>query len=957
MSCGALINGLRTGCLVQVDDAELDDGRFFHQCLGQLGAYHSDRGEFTVTLLDGTCAQFKVDNIKIPNSLGKPGQGGDSRSFDVLVGPETSRQTLASEVCTCLFDKGFCVIRLIHSALALEDASACMRQLESQGQLMRLPEEVEEGYIGISNRGKVLWLIPEEEEVEDALLIESDAGFSSLASLIQKPMEDVLGVSIAERTPALISLSLSDEEEEEYPNPPATDGELGTFLGTWRRQLLKAFHFLGPRAALVSLEARRGSSQIPELPHLVRCLDLECEAGCVVIYRTDCFELACETPTSGTLMMTASYLKAAPEFTLEDIEGPIEVLTGKVVTAGPPPPLGDGLVNIMSIGCRLPHNWDEPEFLDPGLMEGVDAVKKIPLSKFDVDVFYTSNETLEPWQMTTMHTSVVEGAELFDNKMFDISNMEAAGMDPRQRHVLEVGAKLLDGIGISKKSSNRQVTNGGCSVGTDGYEWPLVPKDDLGAMGNSSVALAITANRFSFVFNMRGPNFFIDTACSASLYAAHVGKALLLEQRWDPMDFHVAIGTQLFILPTGFIGCSQAHMLSPDGRCFTFNASANGYLRGDGTSGICMKYGNFPKERHALLRGSNCNQDGRSASMTAPSGPAQEQCIWGAFREAKMSPPESTVWDCHGTGTSLGDPIELGAVRKIQVKQKRVEPLMLGTIKTNIGHLEGGAAMSGIVKCVLEVSHAHCAPNVHFRSLNAHLEHAAFEAVYMSELGSFPYAQGHCQVSSFGFGGSNGHAIFWGQSDTKPLDIKAAFRQRVAKASPPQVWPRGNNADDWDSDYPDVDAKPGDIWRLCFYEEEPHDAPLKWIKESSASVQKDDSDDAADGDSVFYCISGNFNGWDHHDHMLDGNVPGLFFTNIAIPSDGMLEFRFLKDGDTGQLIGPAMPKCTRKSTAIIGPSSDLDTSWVVQGEPYADVRIELYMSDQRRSVLWLIEKD
>merc|ERR1712176_650252 len=177
-------------------------------------------------------------------------------------------------------------------------------------------------------------------------------------------------------------------------------------------------------------------------------------------------------------------------------------------------------------------------------------------------------------------------------------------------------------------------------------------------------------------------------------------------------------------------------------------------------------------------------------------------------REAQMKPPESTVWECHGTGTSLGDPIEVGAVRKVQIKTPREEPLMVGTIKSNIGHLEGGAAMSAQIKCIIQVSATTCCATNHFRTLNPHLEHAAFDAFFETEDALFHYNQGHSQVSSFGFGGSNGHAIFWGDSIDQAPNIMAAMERRLKQAHAPEVRPVGSNPDNWDSDYPEVDSKP-----------------------------------------------------------------------------------------------------------------------------------------------------
>ncbi|CAE7595238.1 ppsC [Symbiodinium sp. CCMP2592] len=269
-------------------------------------------------------------------------------------------------------------------------------------------------------------------------------------------------------------------------------------------------------------------------------------------------------------------------------------------------------------------------------------------------------------KMNQRHTSFVDGIELFDDKYLEISNNEAVTMDPLQRQVLEVGGALLQQMGISKKVSNKRSHHVGVSVGVDKADFPT-----LGVMTGGNNALAIIANRFSFVFNLKGPNYICDTACSASLTATHLAKQLLLDRVWDVLDFHVATGTHLCLSPGPWVGCALGHMTSPQGRCFTFDSTANGYLRGEGTSGMILRYGDY-EQASTIYRASQVGQDGRSASLTAPNGPAQEEIISRAIREAKMTPPESTCWECHGTGTSLGavmkKPSELTVQEKAQAE-------------------------------------------------------------------------------------------------------------------------------------------------------------------------------------------------------------------------------------------------------------------------------------------------
>lgn len=461
--------------------------------------------------------------------------------------------------------------------------------------------------------------------------------------------------------------------------------------------------------------------------------------------------------------------------------------------------------------------------------------------------------------------------------------------------------------------------------------------------------LAIIANRFSFVFNMKGPNFVCDTACSASLVSTHLAKLMLLERTWDKLEFHISLGSHLCLDCMPFIGCSQSHMATVKGRCFTFNNSADGYLRGEGTSGMMLKFGNHKDERDGILRATQAGQDGRSASLTAPNGPAQEEMITRAIREAQMSPTESTVWECHGTGTSLGDPIEVGAVRKTQVRVARTEPLLMASNKANIGHLEGGAGMAGMVKCVIQVKNTKCAPSNHLRSLNPHLEHTRFDAQFETESARFPHGQGHSQVSSFGFGGTNGHAIFWGCNKfDDPLTPIQLFESKIQRTLPPEVRCVGSSPDEWESDWPDARGmRKGAKWAVSFSASDAPDTSLKYV------LADDGLDDLADLDDHFYCITGNFNGWES-DRLLAGDVIGLWTAEVEMPESGVLEFHFLQDGELEQVLCPASPYCSRKTETIIGPGPDIPVNnWIIEGSPMEDVQIELFVRSGMRTLLWL----
>jgi hypothetical protein len=353
-----------------------------------------------------------------------------------------------------------------------------------------------------------------------------------------------------------------------------------------------------------------------------------------------------------------------------------------------------------------------------------------------------------------------------------------------------------------------------------------------------------------------------------------------------------------------------------------------------------MQYGSKAKERDAIWRSSSSTQDGRSASLTAPNGPAQESAINKAMREAKLQPQESTVWECHGTGTALGDPIEVGALRKTQVAKgaKRDHPLMIGSAKSNTGHLEGGAAMAGIVKCFLSVTRSRCMPTNHCHTLNPHLEATAFTSFYSVESLSFPHSAGHAQVSSFGFGGTNGHGVVWGTDLTKSGDVGAEVMKRLAGMKAPEVRVYGRSPDDWESDWVEKDAKPGDKFDLILGAE--RQTALKAVKVESAA------------DEMSYSITGDFNSWGA-EQMLEGEIAGLFTATVDVPSSGLIEFRFLEKGDKTKVLCPQSHNCSKRIVPIIGPGADMINSWLVSGTPGKQMQIELLVQKDRKSIMWL----
>lgn len=953
MSQDLVVNGLRLGSLVEVYgiDGAAAGGQALAKLNGQLGqivSYAAKEDKFFIHLVSGLAVYVDPKNVRVPKDLHKPGEYGGESSFDLLMGPMTSSETLGQEISTCLFEKGFCVLKLAQSDESIASSMKTLEGWDQSGRLTRLPEEVEEGYLGKACRGKISWLDFEDPAyLSDEFLSSSDENLTHIARVFEPYSRDTLGESVQDRTPALLSVSLTDENESEYPYPMADDKTLGDFLNTWRRSLVRAVHFLGPVSTQVILEAKGEA----DVPNLHRSASLLVAPNTILLFRPDVYEYTCEVREE-TVMMISNFLSAAPNMLLAHVEGDIGVLTAG--TEGPPPPTlaeHGGVIDVVNIVARCAGRFDDQWCYKNGLAAGTDGVVKIPLLRWDVDFYYTpSEDVLEPWQCNNKHQGWIDGCEMFDNKYFEISNAESLSMDPVQRLVLEVGGTSLAMNGLTKKKSNTKASHAGCSVGNDKLDWMTIQKD-VEISGNSPNVLAMIANRFSFVFNMKGPNFVCDTACSASLVASHLAKLMLYETKWDKLEWHLSLGAHLVLGPGPFIGCCQSHMSTIKGRCFTFNSSADGYLRGEAGAGMMLKFGNDRDTADGILRATQAGQDGRSASLTAPNGPAQEEMITRAIREAQMSPAESTVWECHGTGTSLGDPIEVGAVRKTQIKVPRVDPLLMSSNKSNMGHGEGAAGMCGMVKCVIQVKASKCLPTLHLRTLNPHLEHAKFESHFETEAQGYPYAQGHSQVSSFGFGGTNGHAIFWGldrsggqAEKNNPANL---FSKKLQKSPVPEIRMAGNTPDDWESDWPDTRGlSKGATWVVRFDKNDPPEAPLKY------TLADDGLADLEELDDHFYAITGNFNDWES-DRMVAGEVSGLWTTQAEIPDSGFLEFHVHEDGDPEKVFCPASANCSRKMEQIVGPEVEQVNNWVIRGEPGHDVSIEFFVQNGLRSILWV----
>ena len=422
-------------------------------------------------------------------------------------------------------------------------------------------------------------------------------------------------------------------------------------------------------------------------------------------------------------------------------------------------------IAIIGIGCRFPGGVNDAESFWKLLAEGRDVVTETPADRWNVDRFYDAEPGLAG-KTIAKRGGFIEGIDQFDPQFFGISPREAPYIDPQQRLLLETAWEAIESAGIVLDLENG--TDIGVFMGVSHNDYQAIQgggTDRCGISAHSPTGSAhsIAANRISYCFNLRGPSLAMDTACSSALTAVHIAVEQLRSGR---CKMAMAGGVTVMITPDGFIGFSQAGMLSPDGNCKAFDAAANGFVRGEGAGVVLLK----PLAQaqadgdpiYGVILGSSLNQDGHTNGISLPSTEAQAQLVRNACLDAGIHPTAVGFVEAHGTGTAVGDPIEATALAEaLCVDRPANDPLPIGSVKTNMGHLETAAGIVGLIKGMLVVKHGQIPPSLHFKSPNPHMDMTALKLRVPTQLEPFPKSAGPriVGVNSFGFGGANAHVI------------------------------------------------------------------------------------------------------------------------------------------------------------------------------------------------------
>ncbi len=423
-------------------------------------------------------------------------------------------------------------------------------------------------------------------------------------------------------------------------------------------------------------------------------------------------------------------------------------------------------IAVVGIGCRLPGGADTPDQFWQMLQDGESGVVEVPAERWDADTFFADDHSA-PGTIVSKEGGFLTSwrPDEFDAEFFGISPREAAAMDPQQRLLLEVTWEALENAGITASQVRGTQTSVFVGMTTHDYGLSLhgrLPAKEIDPYLPFGNAANFAAGRLSYFLGAHGPAVALDTACSSSLVTIHLACQSLRRRESDQA---LVAGVNLMLSPENSVATSRWGMLAPDGRCKTFDASADGYVRSEGCGVVVLKrLSDAVRDGDSVLavvRGSAVNQDGPSSGQTVPSGPAQQAVVRAALAAARLEPSDIDYIEAHGTGTALGDPIELGALHLVFGERSGSAPLVLGSVKTNIGHLESAAGIAGFIKTVLTVQRGYIPRHLHFTALTPNAVEGASNFTIAADGMDWP-AVGRARragVSSFGVSGTNAHVV------------------------------------------------------------------------------------------------------------------------------------------------------------------------------------------------------
>mmetsp|Transcript_16952 Transcript_16952/g.49639 ORF Transcript_16952/g.49639 Transcript_16952/m.49639 type:complete len:1003 (-) Transcript_16952:88-3096(-) len=543
---------------------------------------------------------------------------------------------------------------------------------------------------------------------------------------------------------------------------------------------------------------------------------------------------------------------------------------------------------VRGLSCNFPGSSAADTFFRT-FAPGADVISSVPFLRWDHSLFYDPSP--EGWKLArtySNHGAFMDGIELFDCKFFGLSVHESKNMDPHQRHILETGYDALMRMGMKKNTLMN--STGSVYVGHSFGDWGFVDKAmDMAGGGPTGAAGCVAANRLSFIFGIKGPSMAIDTDASSSLTAVYMtAESIQKKGRALASDFGVGIGAQLMLTPVWWPQHCAMGRLSAKGRCFTFDIGATGYVRGEGVAAVAMK----PMVREVdgkvmqqdsdqpfvgVIAGSNINTNGKSPTLGAPNGLAEQEVVTNAVRNAGIAAEDVDAVEAHGAGFLLADVIEVSSLMRAHRYTEEEGPLAITSSKTSVGNMVETSGMGSLIKALLSAQYGFMACSQHLREVNPHMDINEAPVMLLSEHLSYPRQNSLTGVMSQGFGGTNVYAIVWGMLDENKVHI-GSFPSSYEHIT---FWPGGGG-------YLRKEDRPDRDYQICG----------SWLEWSTAEPMKD-----------------------------EGN--GVYGYTVTLGDNCWEQFQIFLDGDPSKALHPGEPG---QPDAVRGPSESLAAStWLIDG--------------------------
>jgi len=747
------------GLWAPLPDTNMDGHKGF--CVG----FSEDSQEYTVQTFQGLIASVPEDYLSLWIPETAPEDGG----FDLAWTEEAvPHAVFGSVVADTLRRKAYCVIQMAIDDAVLAEAASMVQDLHD---FDRMREEAVIDYLGRDNCTKVKQMaddIPDEEPSGSLGLC--DRYLSNIGLLLAPEAAEAFGYELIGRTSGFARIPCSKAEASAL-TPPYSDEEVATGRTEGFFQWVQSRKI----SMVLMLEGNGGELVLHPKPGHGEDIKLPLSSNKMVVFRHDVLSYTFR-PEGASVALQTWLLTGLPSIELRDQGGQQKDYAENLRLTGPWQPEGEQAL-VRSLMVRMPgRSWGYFNYWNM-FSAGCDCVLEWTNTRWETELYYEEDRdrAMMTGKSYMHHGGFLDETEFtcFDNSFFGLTEDETRVIYPGQRIVMEVGYESLFRAGYTRsQAAGEMISVQVGDVGPDWHSvdgcWPhMIDGGDFTGK-RMGVNAGVTCTRLSHFLNLIGPTNSVATACSSSLVALNIAHHNMANVRDEKARIQsgrsvyeraLVIGINTLMAPFSFMGQCGMGGTTYKGRSFTFDTGADGYQRGEGCSATFVQMNSDdPKniDRLACVIGSAVNQDGRSASLTAPNGPSQAALCRDAMKMARLQPVEVTAAECHGTGTALGDPIEVGALRGVM--QDRVIPILQTSAKAHIGHLEASAGTAGIIKCMMMCAATAGTPNCHLGELNPHLDVDGYPTIFTSEITDYGYNSGYSGVSSFGFGGANSRA-------------------------------------------------------------------------------------------------------------------------------------------------------------------------------------------------------